>query len=131
MGGESGGVVGMLEVIESDFARLEADTKASEEAAQAEYDKFMTDSTVDKAQKTQDIDHKTKKKQNQSQTLAEKNEDRVGTQEELDAALAYFEKLKPSCVDAGISYDDRVARRKEEIESLQEALRILNGEDIA
>merc|ERR1712166_1040283 len=30
MGGSAGGVVGMLEVIESDFARLEADTKASE-----------------------------------------------------------------------------------------------------
>ena len=30
-------------------------------------------------------------------------------------------------MDAGVSYEDRVARRKEEIESLQEALRILNG----
>merc|ERR1719345_394169 len=30
MGAEGGGVVGMLEVIESDFARLESDTKASE-----------------------------------------------------------------------------------------------------
>merc|ERR1711865_673790 len=30
MQSENGGVVGMLEVIESDFARLEADTKASE-----------------------------------------------------------------------------------------------------
>merc|ERR1719199_259927 len=36
MGGESGGVVGMLEVIESDFARLESDTKASEATAQKE-----------------------------------------------------------------------------------------------
>merc|ERR550537_1953761 len=44
MGGESGGVIGMLEVIESDFARLEADTKASEASAQKEYDEFMTDS---------------------------------------------------------------------------------------
>merc|ERR1719379_2176641 len=44
MGGESGGVVGMLEVIESDFARLEADTKASEATSQKEYDEFMTDS---------------------------------------------------------------------------------------
>merc|ERR1719253_1539132 len=41
MGGEAGGVVGMLEVIESDFARLEADTKASEASAQKEYDTFM------------------------------------------------------------------------------------------
>merc|ERR1719297_358738 len=48
MGGEAGGVVGMLEVIESDFARLEADTKAAEATAQKEYDTFMTDSKVDK-----------------------------------------------------------------------------------
>merc|ERR1719421_807955 len=46
MGSESGGVVGMLEVIESDFARLEADTKAAEASAQKEYDEFMTDSEV-------------------------------------------------------------------------------------
>ena len=32
-------------------------------------------------------------------------------------------------VDAGVSYEDRVARRKEEIESLQQALEILNGKD--
>merc|ERR1719449_473426 len=42
MQSENGGVVGMLEVIESDFARLEADTKAAEATAQKEYDTFMT-----------------------------------------------------------------------------------------
>merc|ERR1719450_878403 len=130
MGGESGGVIGMLEVIQSDFARLEAETKASEEQAQKEYDEFMTDSEVDKAQKSKDIEHKTKKKQDQSQSLEEKQGDLEGTQKELDAALAYYEKLKPSCVNTGVSYEDRVARRKEEIQSLQEALKILNGEDI-
>jgi len=131
MGAEGGGVVGMLEVIESDFARLESDTKAGEAAAQKEYDTFMTDSKVDKAQKSTDIEHKTAKKQDESQALTVKREDLEGTQKELDAALAYFDKLKPSCVDSGVSYEDRVGRRKEEIESLQEALKILNGEDIA
>merc|ERR1712156_37 len=131
MQAENGGVVGMLEVIESDFARLEADTKAAEASAQKEYDTFMTDSKVDKAQKSTDIEHKTAKKQDESQALTVKTEDLEGTQKELDAALAYFDKLKPSCVDAGVSYEDRVARREEEIKSLQEALRILNGEDIA
>merc|ERR1712061_157177 len=131
MQAENGGVIGMLEVIESDFARLESDTKAAEASAQKEYDTFMTDSKVDKESKTKDIEHKTAKKQDESQALTLKKEDLEGTQKELDAALAYFDKLKPSCVDAGVSYEDRVARRKEEIESLQEALRILNGEDIA
>jgi len=131
MGGESGGVVSMLEVIESDFARLEAETKASEASAQKEYDMFMTDSKVDKEAKTTDIEHKTAKRQDEEQALTVSQADLEGTQKELNAALAYFDKLKPSCVDAGVSYDQRVARRQEEIESLQEALKILNGEDIA
>merc|ERR1719421_2201421 len=105
----NGGVVGMLEVIESDFARLESDTKAAEASAQKEYDEFMTDSATDKSKKTTDSEHKTAKKQDESQTLTQVLEDLQGTQEELDAALAYFDKLKPSCVDAGVSYEERVA----------------------
>jgi len=131
MGGESGGVVGMLEVIEADFGRLEADTQASEASAQKEYDEFMTDSKVDHASKSRDIVHKTAKKQDQTSALATTKSDLEGTQKELTAALSYFDKLKPSCIESGVSFEDRVQRRKEEIESLQEALRILNGEDIA
>merc|ERR1740122_915155 len=131
MQAENGGVIGMLEVIESDFARLEADTSAAEASAQKQYDTFMTDSKVDKAQKQTDIEHKEAKRQDQEQALVVRKNDLELTQKELDAALAYFDKLKPSCVDAGVAYDDRVARRKEEIQSLQEALRILNGEDLA
>jgi len=130
MGAENGGVVGMLEVIESDFARLEAETSSAEATGQKTYDGFMTDSKVDKAQKTTDSEHKTAKRQDQEQALTTKKGDLEGTQKELDAALAYYDKLKPSCVDAGVSFEDRVGRRKEEIESLQEALKILNGEDI-
>jgi len=131
MGDMAGGVVGMLEVIESDFARLEAETEAAEAAAQKEYDTFMTDSKVDKEGKEKDVDYKTAKKQAEEQALTTKQSDLEGTQKELEAALAYYDKLKPSCVVEGVSYDERVSRRKEEIESLQEALRILNGEDLA
>merc|ERR1719475_28286 len=82
MQGESGGVVGMLEVIQSDFARLEAETTAAEAEAQKEYDQFMDDSAVDKAQKSKDIEHKTMKKQNEEQALQEKEGDLEGTQKE-------------------------------------------------
>merc|ERR1719428_2652342 len=130
MGGEAGGVISRLEVIQSDFARLEAETKAAEEISAKEYDQFMTDSEVDKTQKESDIEHKTAAKEDQTKSKNEKSGDLEGTQKELAAALDYYEKLKPSCVDSGVSYEDRVKRREEEIQSLKEALQILNGEDI-
>jgi chromosome segregation ATPase len=130
MGAESGGIVGMIEVIQSDFARLEAETSAAETEATKQYDEFMNDSKVDKVQKASDLDHATESKQNQESSLQEKKVDLEGTQKELDAALAYYEKLKPACVSSGGSYEDKVQQRKEEIESLQTALQILNGEDV-
>lgn len=126
----NGGVVGMMEVIESDFARLEAETTSSEANGKREYDTFMQDSAIDKEAKTTDIDHKTAKKTDEAEALSQKKADLEGTQKELEAANAYFDKLKPSCVDAGVSYEVRVAQRKAEMESLQEALSILKGEAI-
>jgi len=131
MQSENGGVVGMLEVIQSDFTRLEEDTKSEEDEAQKEYDTMLTEATTNRAQNQQDVDHKTAKKTSEESALTAKKADLEGTQEELDSALAYYEKLKPSCVDAGVSYEDRVMRRKEEVESLQEALKILGGEQLA
>eukprot|EP00397_Hematodinium_sp_SG-2012_P028778 GEMP01030336.1.p1 GENE.GEMP01030336.1~~GEMP01030336.1.p1 ORF type:complete len:660 (+),score=220.40 GEMP01030336.1:149-2128(+) len=130
MAAESGGVVGMLEVIVSDFARLETETAAAESQGDKQHTSLLTDTKVDIAQKTKDIEHKEATKQNQEQSLMEKKTDLEGTQKELDAAMEYYDTLKPTCVDAGVSYEERVARRKEEVESLQEALRILNGEDL-
>jgi len=131
MQSSTGGVVGMLEVIQADFARLESETDASESEAQAAFDKFNNEAAVNRAQLAKDSEHLLHKKTQTESDLNEKENDLKGSQQELDAALSYYEKLKPSCVDAGVTYEDRVGRRKEEIESLQEALRILNGDDIA
>merc|ERR1719174_1674981 len=131
MGGEAGGVVGMLEVIESDFARLESETKANEVAAEAEYEEFMHDSEMDKTAKNKDVEHKTTKKQDDEEALTTAKDDLESAKKELTAAMKYFDKLKPSCVDSGVSYEERVKQRKEEVESLQEALKILSGDAIA
>merc|ERR1719456_157731 len=85
MGGESGGVVGMIEVIQSDFARLESETVTAETAAEKEYTQFMADTEVDKAAKKSDIDHAKSKKQNSKQALTEQKADLDGTQKELGA----------------------------------------------
>lgn len=128
---ESTGVIGFLEVILSDFARLESETSSAEDTAQAAYEKFMAESQQDAEVKQAEVDHKTLKKQQAEEALANFKKDLESTQVELQTSLDYYEKLKPQCVDMNLSYEDRVAKRKEEIVSLQEALRILSGEEIA
>jgi len=128
MGGQSGGVVGMLEVIQSDFAKLEAETGAAEDTAAKEHRRFMAESSKDKAVKETDLDHKKKSKVTKESDLNDADKDRFATERELNAALAYYDKLKPSCVDSGVTYDERVGQREEEIESLREALKILSME---
>jgi chromosome segregation ATPase len=124
MGGE-GGILGMLEVILSDFERLEEETSTSEATAKKDYDTFMADSQEDKAVKTADVKSNTNRITKLNSDNASAKKDLKATQAELDAALEYFEKLKPSCVDAGESYEERVQRREDEIQSLKEALKIL------
>merc|ERR1719436_346357 len=121
-----GGVVGMLEVIASDFARLYADTKASETAAATEYDEFMKDAKASKKAK-HDLEFKTSMEKDQAEfEKGEKEKDLEATQEELNKALDYQQYLKPVCLEVHVSYEERVARRKEEIEALKEAYDILD-----
>merc|ERR1719263_1930392 len=99
MGGMKKGVVGMLEVILSDFARLETETTADENQAAKEYDQFMTDSKADaEAKHKEEFDKELLKDKKEFELkLAEK--DLAGTQAELDAALLYYDKLKPQCIE--------------------------------
>jgi len=127
-GGAKKGVVGMLEVILSDFARLEAETTADENTAAREYEQFMSDSKADaKAKHDEEFDKGLQKDQKEHE-LKGKQSDLDSTQEELDASLKYYEELKPACLEVHVSYEERVAKRKEEIESLKQAYEILSGQ---
>merc|ERR1719183_508093 len=57
-GDAGGGIMGMLEVIISDFEKLDMETSEEEMSAAKEYDSFMADSSEDKAVKETDIKHK-------------------------------------------------------------------------
>merc|ERR1719188_2400215 len=118
--GESGGVLGLLEVIEADFARLEVTTDTAEQEAAAEHRRFMGESDKDKAVAQTEIDHNSERLGSTRQMLASTQKTLEQTRSALDAALQYYEKLKPTC-EGGGSYDERVKRRQEEIVSLKEA----------
>merc|ERR1719311_309328 len=130
LGSEGGGVVDFLEVILTDFSRLESETASSEAEEEDSYKTFMFESKKDKALKEGEIKLKTGTKTDRESALQQAQADLKVTQEQLDKALEYYEKLKPTCVDSGITYEERVKRRDEEIVSLQEALKILQGTDL-
>merc|ERR1719512_226269 len=126
MQGSSKGVIGMMEVIESDFARLEADTTAAEEQAAKEYDEFMSDATASKKVKHDDeVKLKLEKDQDEFE-VSQLQKDLAANQKELDSANAYFEELKPACLEVHVNYEERAAKRKEEIAALKEAYAILD-----
>merc|ERR1719277_2431205 len=127
---EGGSVVDFLEVILSDFSRLESETAASEAQEEDEYKTFMFESKKDKALKENEIKLKSGTKTDKESALQQAESDLKVTKEQLDKALEYYEKLKPTCVDSGITYEERVKRREEEIVSLREALKILAGTDL-
>jgi len=130
MGAEGGNVVDFLEVILTDFARLESETSAQESEEASEYDKFMFESKKDKTLKEKESELKTQTITEQEQALHTAEAELKTVQEQLDKAQAYYEKLKPDCVDSGANYDDRKKQREEEITSLQEALDILAGQSL-
>jgi len=128
---QAGGVLALLEVIQSDFANLKADTEAAESAAQKAYEDLMTESKKSKAVKEKKVEMNTADKASAEATLQEDIAELKSTQDELLAADRYYEKLVPQCVDQGMTWDERQKARQDEITSLKEALKILGSEDIA
>jgi len=121
----AGGVMAMLDVINSDFANLEADTKAAEAQAAETYDGFMVESKKTKAVKSRKIEMDEADKAAAEVKLQEDTKDMKGTQDELIAADRYYEKLVPQCIDQGQTFEERTAARESEIASLKQALKIL------
>jgi hypothetical protein len=126
----STGIFGMLEVVLSDFARLETETTSSEASQKAAYEKMMDETNEDVAVKESENTHKSRKKDKCDADIRGLKKNLKLTQSELDKALDYYGKLKQDCVDTGNNYADRKEMREQELVSLQEALKMLDGEDI-
>jgi len=126
--GAGGGIISMLEVIESDFAKNLAQEEEEEAAAQTAYDKLTQENKVTKTMKEQDVKYKTKEFTSLDKEVAELSGDREGAQTELDAVLEYYEKIKDQCIAKPEPYEERKRRREAEIAGLKEALSILEGQ---
>merc|ERR1719380_417400 len=112
------GIIGTLETMEAEeykasrtFAAFSQETKAS-----------ISTKETGKKQAEADLDRTS------GDLVADLNSLK-DAQELLDSSLETLEKLRPACVDTGMSYEERVARREAEIEALKNALCVLDEED--
>jgi len=127
---ESGGVIGLLEVIVTDFEHTIETVTATEKNQASDYVAF------DRTTKG-DISSKSTKKELDEQDLETTKtdleaatKDMASNQDLVDSALKELEELKPTCVDNVQSYEDRVAKREEEITALKKALCQLDAEGV-
>lgn len=127
-GGAAGGIVGMLEVVESDFTKSIANMISAEEQAQSEYNTETNDNSVSRATKEEDAKFKTAEYVALDKSITEATTDRTGVDEELSAVLEYFKGIKKECIAKPDSYAERVKKREREMAGLKEALERLEAD---
>lgn len=126
----SKGIIGMLEVIESDFDRTVRTTETAEKVSQEEFVEFdrVSRASISGKETKKSLDEEDLTTTNNNIDL--KVNDLTAAQGLLDDALRVFEALKPTCIDTAMSYQDRVAKREEEIQALTRALCILDTDQV-
>uniref|UniRef100_A0A7S2GM52 Uncharacterized protein n=1 Tax=Alexandrium andersonii TaxID=327968 RepID=A0A7S2GM52_9DINO len=129
-GGAGGGIIGLLEVVESDFAQNLAEMSAAEATSQADYERETKENEIEKATKESSVKYKTKEYKQLDASVAEASSDREGVQTELTAILDYNKHLLQICTAKAETYEERKARREAEIAGLKEALKILDSQAV-
>merc|ERR1719265_1852160 len=118
-GGAGGGIISILEVVESDFAKNLAEEETEESDSQEAYDKTTQENKVSVAEKQQDAKYKAQEAKALDNNIAAESADRDTAQTELSAVLEYYEKLQDRCVAKPETYEVRKQRREAEIAGLK------------
>jgi len=128
--GAGSSIIGLLEVVESDFSKGLAEMISTEEAAAAEYDETSKANAVDRTNKEQDLKYKSQEASDRDKESAEGKAEREGVQRELDAVQAVLKSLHAQCDETVTPYAELKRRREAEIAGLKQALEILEGEAV-
>jgi len=124
------GILGLLQVIVSDFERTIKTTTAQEEQEASEFVKFDRTSKADIGGKETKTELDEQDLESTKTAIKEKSKDMQTNMDLVDMALKELEELKPVCIDTGMSYEERVEKREEEIVALKKAVCILDTDGV-
>jgi len=120
-------VMGLIEQIVEDSEKLVAEATEAEYKAQAEYEKFVTDSNAIIKQLSEDVEAKTKATATAKGELAEAKGDLGNAVGELESLAEYDADLHGECDFVLKNFDVRQKARLQEMEAIQAAKGILSG----
>jgi len=126
--GAGNSIIGILEVVASQFAKSLAAEETAEEDAICECGRVTQVNSATEALKLGDIKLKAAEANSLDRTIGELSSDHSLADAELDAVLDYVSKIKERCSAKAETYEHRSSRRQAEIEGLKEALAILENE---
>jgi len=120
------GVLGMLEVIKTDFQRTISKTKEAEDSARAGFVDFERSAKADASGKETKLALNTEDLVATTNKLEEAMADLKTAVSLMDSEVKKLEAIHPMCVDNGMSYEERVQKREAEMTALTRALCILD-----
>merc|ERR1719262_1493526 len=120
------GIIGMMDVIKSDFEGTIDATKTQESDAESEFTDYKSETETDISEKEGLVKTKEGEVKTETGNLSDYKDDLKEHTDLKKEALEELAKLKPACVDTGSDYEEKVARREQEIESLKNAYVILD-----
>mmetsp|Transcript_135866 Transcript_135866/g.378636 ORF Transcript_135866/g.378636 Transcript_135866/m.378636 type:complete len:716 (+) Transcript_135866:72-2219(+) len=121
----SKGVIGLLEVILSDFERTESTVGSAETAAQSEFEAFETATNTDIGTKRSEKETKETAVETAEGALVDAQNAKMTAERLHKSFIEELEKLSSMCVEGEESWSERKAKREQEIEALKQALKIL------
>merc|ERR1719271_891681 len=125
--GAASGIIGLLEVCESDFTKGLTEMTATEESAAADYKTYCKEDDISRATKEKDVEYKTQEAAGLDKRVSELTGDLDTVTDELNAVLETLEKLHEMCDAKAETYEERKSRRDAEIAGLKEAQQILDN----
>lgn len=123
----SKGILGMLEVILSDFDRTGTTVQSAETTAVDEFGQFKTANELDTSTKEGSVSTKETEISTLEDDLVTLRNQLATAKQEHGAANKELEVLHSMCIAGEETYEERVARRQKEIEALKQAHDILEN----